>query len=284
MPTGAQGGFRERIVAAGLGHHAASLEALVRSSVRLRTEVVEESSIGIGRTKVGGNPDLPRSFNWPRYEGLPQSFIAQINLSEVHPYDVDGLLPATGLLSFFYDSQQSVWGFDPAQDGAWAVRYTPDSADLVRWSTPRDLPDEGHFRGALLHPSIESTYPPWEFSEVNGLKLTRDEQFAYAELLEEDEGPIHRLLGHPDPVQGDMQLECQLVSHGLYCGDSKGYDDPRAAALEAGAVNWRLLLQVDSDDDARMEWGDGGRIYYWVHLESLANRDWQQVRLILQCG
>jgi Domain of unknown function (DUF1963) len=180
---GSEGGYRERLVAAGLEHYAASLEALRRSSIRLRSEPVDESRIGIGHTKLGGKPDLPRSFDWPRYKDLPHSFISQINLSDVHPYDVDGLLPASGLLSFFYDSRQSVWGFDPAEDGSWAVHYTPDTHDLIRWAPPDDLPKGGLFRTMRLHPATEATPAPCELSEVGALNLTRDERVAYAELI-----------------------------------------------------------------------------------------------------
>jgi len=67
---------------------------------------------------------------------------------------------------------------------------------------------------------------------------------------------VHRLLGHPDQEQNDMQTECQLVSHG------SGYGDPNARLLEAGAKDWELLLQIHSDPNAGMEWGDIGKIYY----------------------
>ena len=39
-------------------------------------------------------------------------------------------------------------------------------------------------------------------------------------------------------VQGDMQLEAQLVMNGLYCGDPSGYHDPRAAKLEKTCEEW----------------------------------------------
>ena len=134
-----------------------------------------------------------------------------------------------------------------------------------------------------LEPDPEMTPAPWEFSEVDALGLSDSERFAYAEASETDDGIIHRLLGHPDPIQGDMQLECQLVSHGLYCGDQSGYQDPRAEGLRAGAVDWRLLLQIDSDDDAGMMWGDGGRLYFWIHKDALAARRWEETHLVLQC-
>jgi uncharacterized protein YwqG len=80
-----------------------------------------------------------------------------------------------------------------------------------------------------------------------------------------------------------MQLECQLVAHGLYCGDASGYEDPRAQALEPGATDWRLLLQIDSEEDAGMMWGDSGRIYYWMTRDALAGRRWDEAHMILQC-
>ena len=94
----------------------------------------------------------------------------------------------------------------------------------------------------------------------------------------------HKLLGHSENIQGDMELECQLVTNGLYCGDPSGYQDPRAAALIAGAADWVLLLQIDSDEDnCGMMWGDSGRIYLWIRREDLQARRFAQAHLILQC-
>jgi uncharacterized protein YwqG len=95
---------------------------------------------------------------------------------------------------------------------------------------------------------------------------------------------IHRLLGHPDPVQGNMQLECQLVTNGLYCGDGTGHEDPRASALEAGARDWRLLLQIDTDDTLGSEWGDTGRVYFWIREQDLAAQRFDSAWHIMQCS
>ena len=91
------------------------------------------------------------------------------------------------------------------------------------------------------------------------------------------------MLGHPDEIQGDMKLECQLVTNGLYCGDSTGYEDPRAAELEADASDWRLLLQVASDEDAGAMWGDLGRLYYWIRDQDLRRGAFDASWLVLQC-
>lgn len=277
--------FRERLDGAGLRKYSDSLLAMVRPSVRL---VVDAASVNDRSTRLGGVPDLPASTTWPRNGQGPLSFIAQVDLADVAQFDVQGLLPRTGLLSFFYDAvRQQAWGFDPADHGSAAVIYTPKSVATDRLEPPADLSSEGVFNAVELRPQNELTLPPWESYDVETLGMTQEEGFAYAEVLypEDDEDDvIHRLLGHPQPIQGDMQVECQLVTNGLYCGNSTGYEDPRAVGLRSGAAEWRLLLQVDSQDEAGMMWGDVGRLYYWMNESDLRARAWESSWLILQCG
>lgn len=275
--------FRDRLGAAGLGRFAEALVELARPSVRLVAD--SAAPVADKSSRLGGTPDLPPSTAWPRNDDLPLSFIAQVNLAEVAGSLAEGVLPRDGLLSFFYDAvAQEAWGFSPADHGSAAVIYTPDSEVTERRESPGDLSNEGVFRPIGLRPRAELKFAPWESYDVERLGLSRDERFAYAELFHEQDELIHRLLGHPDPVQGDMQVECQLVTNGLYCGDSTGYQDPRAEGLRGGAAEWRLLLQVDSQDEAEMMWGDVGRLYYWIKHSDLLARDWELSWLILQCG
>ena len=65
----------------------------------------------------------------------PLSFMAQVNLADTSGL-TNGVLPATGLLSFFYDAVNQPWGFDPADSGGRAVRYWPANAALVRCEYP----------------------------------------------------------------------------------------------------------------------------------------------------
>jgi uncharacterized protein YwqG len=275
--------FRRRLESSGLGRHAEKLERLARPGIRLRPHSVSDAAAGIGQSRIGGQPDLPASTEWPEYLGVPQSFIAQINLAETHGYDPGGQLPGAGILSFFYDSAQRVWGFDPSDKDGWAVLYTEASVNLAPRAFPDALPDQGRFRPVTLRPEGEITYARSELSELEAVGLDADEGSTYDELIEEVEGSIHRLLGHPNSIQGDMQLECQLVSHGLYLGNPSGYREPMAAELRPGAVDWRLLLQIDSDEAAQMMWGDSGRIYYWMHKDAMRECRWDKARLVLQC-
>ena len=75
----------------------------------------------------------------------------------------------------------------------------------------------------------------------------------------------------------------ELVTNGIYCGDPKGYADPRAKELEKNQTQWRLLLQLDSDEAASMMWGDLGRVYFWIRERDLQDQRFDRTWTILQC-
>ena len=119
-----------------------------------------------------------------------------------------------------------------------------------------------------------------------GIVLDDDEFETYDEGYYEWPGRIsgHQIGGYPRPVQGDnMELECQLASNGVYCGDSKGYKSEEGKRLAPGAKDWKLLLQFASDDDLDVMWGDVGYLYFWIRRQDLEACDFSRVWLILQC-
>ena len=54
--------------------------------------------------------------------------------------------------------------------------------------------------------------------------------------------------------------------------------------MEAGAKDWRLLLQMDSDDDLDVMWGDAGILYFWIQADEARRGDFSNAWMILQCG
>lgn len=89
---------------------------------------------------------------------------------------------------------------------------------------------------------------------------------------ETTEQTTHRIDGHPDMIQGDMYLQCQLVTNGLYCGDATAYNHPLRKELEAHGKDWHLLLQLDSEEDLGYMWGDSGKLYFWIRKEDCKNK------------
>jgi uncharacterized protein YwqG len=87
-------------------------------------------------------------------------------------------------------------------------------------------------------------------------------------------------------MQGEMQTDCQLASHGInYCNPVHGgVSEVEINKLKEGATDWELLLQIDSDDNAGMMWGDVGKLYFWIHRDELRRRNLDAAWMVLQCG
>jgi len=92
---------------------------------------------------------------------------------------------------------------------------------------------------------------------------------------------MHRLLGLPDVIQGNVERERQLTAHGAYAGDTEAWRNERYTHMKADADDWRLLLQMDSDDLAKMLWG-GGMIQYWIREQDLRARNFTNTWLVWQ--
>lgn len=252
---------------------------LARPAVHLRPE----GSAGFSR--LGGLPQMPAHLEWPVWKDKPIAFLAQVDLAEIHAV-LPSFLPAAGCLFFFYDQDQSVWGFDPKDVGGWRVLYA--TGDRNAWSE----------RSAPSGLAAESIYQPKPVAPVR-IELLPDSQVVSSEELDWDqegdaylylrdkvfEGETrHQVLGYPSPVQNaDMEVECQLASSGVYVGDADGYKDPRVPALKVGADEWRMLLQLDTDDDTGWMWGDVGTLYFWVRESDAKAGDFSKVWMVFQC-
>lgn len=238
----------------------------------------------VSKSYLGGSPRLPPAVPWPEWQGRKLAFLARISLSEVHRTRQIDWLPPNGALLFFYDTEEQPWGFDPKDRGSCVVLHTSDLEAPIQAGV--DQGDQCFPRVNVAFREI-ATFPSTERPSVDALGLSDEEREAYWDILDAPFAglPKHQLTGLPSPVQGDsMELECQLVSNGLYCGNSSGYNDPRAKSLEAGAADWRLLLQLDTDEDAGIMWGDCGTLYFWVRAEEAAAGNFQNSWLILQCS
>lgn len=205
----------------GLAQVVEQTHALAAPTISLRPEP-QVDTVLVGTSRLGGDPDLPAGTPWPLRDGRPLSFVGQVDLSAVTPHDAEGLLPTTGLLSFFYDVEESPWGFDPADRGGWAVVHTPDPSQLERREAPVEL-TESFPDSVTLVPALTLTYPE-SLGSLAAL-LDEEEQDIYWEVLAES-GPSHRILGPAVAIQSDgaaMALQCQMVTHGINAGGPEGY-------------------------------------------------------------
>ncbi|MEW6350861.1 MAG: YwqG family protein [Thermodesulfobacteriota bacterium] len=285
--------IRKTLEEKGLTRVAEKLTALAMPCVRFYTNPATGTELPVAASKLGGLPDLPPDMPWPSWtpieEASPLCFLGQINLAALAGYAFAESLPKSGMLSFFYDVEQFTWGFDPKDKGSWRVVYLPDSAQLSARPLPEQTLDYGRYEECEIR-FYEGLSMPGEGSPaIEAIGLDATEATRYSAFMEEFRAGIphemkHQLTGHPDEVQGAMQIECQLASNGIYCGSPSGYEDPRCEQLARGARDWTLLLQLDTDDHAAMMWGDMGRLYFWIREEDLHAHDFDKVWMVLQCG
>jgi uncharacterized protein YwqG len=268
---------------AGFSSLVKDIDSVARWSIRLTSTSADEAKLVVGASKLGGVPDLPVDVSWPEWKGLPQSFVAQFRLADLHDYDKENLLPAQGMLWFFYDAKQETYGEDPKDAGGWRVFYKEDASSLQHATAPAKLPKKSRFHACALAFSSELTLPLEPQLVASGVEWTDEDQEKYDAFLStypsaDDHAQIHnRLLGHSNTLQDDMRQQCQLVSNGF-----TDPDDPQAKKLLPGATEWNLLFQVDSDENANMQWASTGMLYYWIKKADLQERHFDSTWLVLQ--
>ena len=275
--------FIQKLSEISLDKYLSNFESVLRNTIRIYLSKQDESEISIGTSKFGGKPDLPVGAEWPTEDNSkPLAFIAQINLREVVSLDSGELLPKSGILYFFYASEQDAWGFDPKDKNKFRVIYYDGVLDGVqRQEFPKLLPKHSQFIPNKVRLASEISFPSLLSNLLNF--LSEEEQDKFLKIFEQEKGGINKILGYADEIQGEMELECELVANGLYCGDQTGYEDPKRKDLERNKSNWRLLLQVDSNDEAGMMWGDAGRIYFWIKELDLKEKRFENAWFIFQC-
>ena len=276
------------------------LPPLCRSRIETRFAPAGED-LPAGCSKFGGRPDVPAGFVWPVFETKtldddtvkprPLAFLAQFDCARLAGLDPEGLLPRTGLLSFFYELGSQRWGYDPKDAGCARVFWF-DGEPLAPAEFPQDLDED--FRLPELAAELSGGADAPDFQDAC---LALDYPFSANDYRFFDQArrelgyayPDNRsqLLGWPDIIQNNMTLECELVSRGYYLGGTwDGVPLEERDALRCPSVrDWQLLFQLDTvaSGDFELMFGDCGRIYFYIRREDLQARRFDRVWLILQC-
>jgi uncharacterized protein YwqG len=290
--------LRARLTAAGLGRVADDIIRVSMPSIRMNCRrAAAEGKLPLGASKLGGTPALPPGKSWPAWQGSPMAFIGQVKLAEIAAHDEEKCLPHAGLLSFFCAIDGTAAGVMPALDNpsSWMVSYFDgDLATLVRLPHPPDLPELLQFPACQASFSQELTLPNVESREVLALELTELERQAYVDVESgADIGylPVmnHHLLGYPHCLGRSPFIAGYRKAHGIpdpYAIDLQGTPEELQRKLtdlqHKAETEWRLLLQVYSNEEAEMDFGGGGVLHFCIPKEALARRDFSHVWVEMQ--
>ena len=268
------------------------LDSLKKNEITISTEFNNNSEI-VNKSKIGGKPYLPKDFIWPYYQGLPLSFLAQINLEEVKSLDKDNLLPSTGMLYFFYELETEEWGYKPQSKGCAKVFYYEDISNFSLIDFPENMEDDYkipefkvNFKSNISLPSYEDFYL---FLKEHDTFKEQDISFSdfiplYDELFIPDNN-YTKLLGYPEVIQNPMEEECEAVTRGFDMGGVESYPKKYQKEIRSASKDWILLFQMDTVEtsDYELMFGDSGHIYFWIKKEDLKNKNFDNIWLILQC-
>lgn len=276
------------------------LMAIAKNEIRISYSV-PEIPLSVYSSKIGGKPAVPADFIWPEYTGegydgeikcRPLSFMAQINLKDMAVYDIEGILPKTGILSFFYEQITMTWGFDPKDKGSARVFYFPDENQLMLRDIPDTMDEEAIIPelSVMLKPHI--SLPEFCESPDIGVQFEWDDYYQCRQECgyETDEwGELTKLLGYPDVIQNPMEEECESVTRGYRRGSPEDYakiSDAEKEDIRNKASEWILLFQMGTieTDDVEFMFGDCGHIYFWIRKSDLEHLNFDDVWLILQCS
>jgi hypothetical protein len=243
------------------------------------------------RSRLGGLPVLPAGSPWPTWGDRRLDFVGVVDFGELASALWLPELPGTGTAAFYYATQlPRPWGDDPAQTDGWRVL---PGADVPAGSAT--LPEVG--LAATPFVSLPSPHEPaleTVGAGVPGFAATYPQLYAsWTRFIWGDE-PRHQAGGWPMVVQRTLWRDCALAAAG------HPFDAPVVRASTAGvptagvpgsdvptpdvsaAADWRLLLQLDSDDRLGWLWGETGFVYFTARAADIRSGALDRSWLILQ--
>ncbi len=147
--------LREQIRSFGLNRLEEKIIQLAQPCIYMTREAVDDDKLPVGASKLGGLPDLPANMQWPYYNSVPLTFIGQFKFSEIAKCDLDGILPHQGILYYFIETDDMIFGMYE-QRSAWRVLYVEDeNVPLIRTIHPTY---QGEFRLVTELPSHRIEY------------------------------------------------------------------------------------------------------------------------------
>lgn len=273
--------------------------ALIRPAVRLRPCGPKEKLVG----QLGGDPFLPDDVAWPVWEGEGSlNFVASIDCGQLPSDWLDIALPESGTLLFFYFDDtdgyfdpelppRSVypWDLESVTKGT-RVLFVPAGVATAERAAPADITGPYDYvpltAKAILtgpdwwHPAFQAAchdLSPADLAflddSANGDALTN----ATYRLAPE---PRHLIGGHAYPVQNPVETEVARAR----LGAEGPLDDQTMAAVLDEAREWIPLVQIDSDHEAGMLWGDVGSLYWLIRPDDLAARNFEACSFTWQCS
>lgn len=232
------------------------------------------------QSKFLGLPYLPVGQPYPHdIDGQPMILLAQLNFEEIPPLPD---YPEAGILQVFISAHDELYGadlenFDSMQaQTRFQVRYFEKLVHEQDWIYDFEFLRPQLADEELILPAEQEC--ALTFERQTGIVSPSDYQFEH--LL----GPNFFA---PFGIEQNEYEESYWQTFSAQGHRIGGYgfftqDDPRAKA--PAGEDWRILLQIDSDDTAGIMWGDLGVGHFLIPRQHLLRRDFSKILYTWDCG
>lgn len=263
----------------------------IRSAIGIRTRKAKSGELAVGISKIGGHPDLPTGFQWPRFHEKPLAFIAQYNCSELKKYDQENLFPSKGMLYLFFCLPDSWCDELLTETGSFKIIYHPSHRKLVK----TDFPDD-YIPHQILAPATVDFfeyYTPPDEESLQLQTLYRNPFFEdfYGEIVDS----INEITGQSDDILHQMGGEDRSIDKSvmLHFAEKEWLEIKKAGVslhqsrletINRLRKQYQLLLQLDCYDantDLR-RFNGHSVIYFGIKTADLRKKQFEDVKMVWQ--
>ena len=247
----------------------------------------KDTEIPLGKSKVGGSPDLPRAWEHPTNKnGALYIFHAQINCTEIAPFQE--YLPRKGMLYFFVNDEE--YAQQPI------VLYAKETSHLVRipYTEATKFTDSDfnanfrkgqavRFENAIALPCFYNSFNHGTERFPKYAALWEEEEEEFYEQLDDLEYQMEALEKAIKKPLGFDNGHIQIGTHGINCSVFTQHESPEewaAARFGGEPTEWLVLLNMESIGE--FNFWDAGTLTYCIHKKDLAILDFSRIHTSIE--
>ena len=258
---------------------------LVTPTIGVKTRSESDSNLEIGTSKIGGNPDLPKDFKWPRYHNENLTFCAQYNVCELKKFDLENKLPEKGMFYVFVFID-SVFMTD---ESTYKLVYVENMEDIQRLDFPKKYFLEGKIESAKIDYFQYFTLPDWDNSKMKRYEDKYEDFGDFREdliefiddLSSQKADNYHQVLGRSRSVQSSVMF--YFAAKKLQV---KTIEDYKIKEFEIHKISndYNILLQLDCNDSNSNlnRFGGSSTLYFGIEPEDLKKKNFENVTMVSQ--
>lgn len=263
---------------------------MIRPTVGIQTKSSDDKNVKVGKSKIGGKPDLPKDFEWPKSDNKSMLFCAQYNLTELTKFDKENILPKKGFFYVFLSLDQD-WKEFNGINQPYKFIFS-ETENIIRTEFPNDLEENQTFKTAEIEYFQFYTIPDYENYKLFEFEKKYDDFYFYfyqptdeylIEELYEDSNKMHQILGYDRSIQSSVVYEFASKELGLYLAESSEHKKRWNDILKLSKT-YELILQLDCDDSETdlSRFGGSGVYYFGLSKTDLENKKFDSIKMSFQ--